>query len=134
MEEGQAEVQPIKQEVKEEEDDDDEGKDQEKTYEPIEEEEEKDIKLVKDEEREEDEEERLERAMEVKIIAIIEGKGREETLKKKLAKANAKVYKWMAGIEPQEIGRTISDWDKLSLLKMVEMADQEIREHPEKSI
>jgi hypothetical protein len=36
----------------------------------------------------------------------------------------------MAGIEPSEIGRTISKLDKMSLLKMVEMADQETREHP----
>jgi hypothetical protein len=40
----------------------------------------------------------------------------------------------MAGIEPDEIGRAIGDWDKLSLLKMVEMADQEIRGHPQKFI
>jgi hypothetical protein len=55
-------------------------------------------------------------------------------LKKKLAKANEKVYKWMAGIKPNEIGPTIGGWDKLSLLKMVEMADQEIREDPQKSV
>jgi hypothetical protein len=72
--------------------------------------------------------------MEVKIIEIIEGNSREETLKRKLAKANEKVYKWMAGIEPTEIERTIGDWDKLSVLKMVEMADQEIREHPQKFV
>jgi hypothetical protein len=96
--------------------------------------EQKDIKLiVKDEQQEEDDEESLERSVQVKIIAIIEGNAREETLRKKLENANIKVYKWMAGIEPTEIGRTIGDWDKLSLLKMVEMADQEIREHPEKS-
>jgi hypothetical protein len=58
----------------------------------------------------------------------------KETLKEKLAKATGKVYKWMAGIEPNEIGPTIEEWDKLSLLKMVEMADQEIREHPQKFI
>jgi hypothetical protein len=40
----------------------------------------------------------------------------------------------MAGIEPNQIEGTIGEWDKLSLLKMVEMADQEIREHPQKSI
>jgi hypothetical protein len=56
----------------------------------------------------------------------------EEKLETKLAKATAKVYNWMAGIEPNEIGQTIGDWDKLSVLKMVEMADQEIREHPQK--
>jgi hypothetical protein len=59
---------------------------------------------------------------------------REKELKEKLAKANEKVYKWMAGIVPNEIEGTIGEWDKLSLLKMVEMADQEIREHPDKFI
>jgi hypothetical protein len=39
----------------------------------------------------------------------------------------------MAGIAPNEIGPTIKEWDKWSVLKMVEMADQEIREHPKKS-
>jgi hypothetical protein len=39
----------------------------------------------------------------------------------------------MAGIGPNEIEGTIGEWDKLSLAKMVEMADQEIREHPQKS-
>jgi hypothetical protein len=33
---------------------------------------------------------------------------------------------------PNEIEGTIGDWDNLLLLKMVEMADQEIREHPQK--
>jgi hypothetical protein len=59
---------------------------------------------------------------------------REEPLEEKLEKANGKVYKWMAGIEPNEIGQTIGEWDKLSLLKMVEMADQECREYPEKFV
>jgi hypothetical protein len=69
----------------------------------------------------------------IKIVEIIENsRTRAERLKEKLAKANGKVYKWMAGIEPTEIGQTIGEWDKLSLLKMVEMADQEIREHPTK--
>jgi phosphoribosylamine-glycine ligase len=67
-------------------------------------------------------------------IEIIEEKAREEALAEKLAKANEKVYKWMAGIEPNEIEGTIGDWDKLSLLKMVEMADQEIRVHPQKFV
>jgi hypothetical protein len=58
----------------------------------------------------------------------------KETLEVKLENANEKVYKWMAGIGPNEIEATISEWDKLSLLKMVEMADQEIRQHPQKSI
>jgi hypothetical protein len=66
-------------------------------------------------------------------IKIIEENARKEILKEKLAKANEKVYKWMTGIESNEIGQTIGDWDKLSLLKMVEMANQEIRENPEKS-
>jgi hypothetical protein len=59
---------------------------------------------------------------------------RKETREEKLAKANRKIYKWMAGIQPNEIGGTIGDWDKVSLLKMVKMADQEIREHPQKFI
>jgi hypothetical protein len=67
-------------------------------------------------------------------IEIIEEKPREETLKIKLENANEKVYKWMAGIGPNDIGETIGDWDKLSLLKMVEMADQEIREYPQKYV
>jgi hypothetical protein len=132
----------------EEEDDEEEGEEGQKD-----DEEKKDIKLLKYEEKEEEEEEEPmdkgeaevqpikkevkeeeDELMEVKIIEIIEGKSREETLKKKLAKANKKVYKWMAGIEPNEIERTIGDWDKLSLLKMVEMADQEIREHSEKLV
>jgi hypothetical protein len=119
----------VKNEQQQQDDEDGDGEEEE------EDEEKKDIKLIKDEEQEEeDEEERQERLMEIKIIEIIEGNSREETLKKKLAKANEKVYKWMAGIEPTEIGQTIGDWDKLSLLKMVEMADQEIREHPQKSV
>jgi hypothetical protein len=73
-------------------------------------------------------------SMEIKIIKIIEGNSREEILERKLAKANGKVYKWMAGIEPTEIGATIGEWDKLSLLKMVEMGDQEIREYPQRFI
>jgi hypothetical protein len=132
----------------EEEDDEEEGEEGQKD-----DEEKKDIKLLKYEEKgEEEEEEPMDKGeaevqpikkevkeeedelMEVKIIEIIEGKSREETLKKKLARANEKVYKWMAGIEPNEIERTIGDWDKLSLLKMVEMADQEIREHSEKLV
>jgi hypothetical protein len=65
----------------------------------------------------------------IKIVEIIENsRTRAERLKEKLAKVNGKVYKWMAGIGQKEIGQTIGDWDKLSLLKMVEMADHEIRE------
>jgi hypothetical protein len=121
-------------EVKEGEDDDKEDEVEEEE-EDDEDEEKKDFKLIKDEQQEEeDEEERRERLMEVKIVEIIEGNSREEKLKKKLAKANEKVYTWMAGIGPNEIGQTIGDWDKLSLLKMVEMADQEIREYPQKSV
>jgi uncharacterized FlaG/YvyC family protein len=57
---------------------------------------------------------------------------REETLEEKLQKATAKVYKWMEGIEPNQIDATLGDWNNTSLLKVVKMADQEIREHPEK--
>jgi hypothetical protein len=109
-----------------------------------------------DEEEEEDEEQEMEEGDDeeedqpiadkkeekpIKIKEEIEGiednpfaMSREETLKIKLENANEKVYKWMAGIEPNKIGKTIGDWDKVSLLKMVEMADQEIREHPQKFI
>jgi hypothetical protein len=59
---------------------------------------------------------------------------REDTLEEQLHKAIAKVYKWMAGIEPNQIGPTLEGWDNSSLLKMVEMADQEIKQHPEKFI
>jgi hypothetical protein len=57
-----------------------------------------------------------------------------ETLEEKLQKAQEKVYKWMAGIEPQQIGPTLGEWDTVSVLKMVEMADQEVRQHPAKFI
>jgi hypothetical protein len=69
-------------------------------------------------------------AMEIEIIE----NPAEQTLEQKLAKATRKVHKWMAGIGPNDIEGTIGEWDKLSLLKMVEMADMEIREHPQKSI
>jgi hypothetical protein len=62
---------------------------------------------------------------------------REETLQaleERLAIAVAKVYKWMAGIEPNQIGPTLGAWDNSYILKMIEVADQEIREHPEKFI
>jgi hypothetical protein len=54
--------------------------------------------------------------------------------KEKLANANANIYKWMAGIEPTLIGPTLGDWDNASLLRMVQMADQEIRQYPAKFI
>jgi hypothetical protein len=54
-------------------------------------------------------------------------------LEEKLSKAQAKVYNWMAGIEPNQIGPTLGKWDNSYLRKMVEMADQEIRENSEKS-
>jgi hypothetical protein len=97
-----------------------------------------------DEDSEDDEEEEEPIADEkeekpIKIKEELEGiednpfaMSREETLKIKLENANEKVYKWMARIAPNEIGQTIGEWDKLSLLKMVEMADQEIREYPQK--
>jgi hypothetical protein len=75
---------------------------------------------------------------EVKIEIIEEenplANPKEEALEERLAKANNKVYNWMAGIEQNAIGPTIEDWDKLTLLKFVEMADQEIRENAEKFI
>jgi hypothetical protein len=124
----------------EEDDEDEEKKDiklklvkyeeEDEEEEPMEEEREEEFRPLKKEAKEQGEEE----LMEVKIIEIIQGNSREEKLKKKLAKANEKVYKWMAGIESNKIEGTIGKWDKLSLLKMVEMADQEIRQHPQKSI
>jgi hypothetical protein len=91
-----------------------------------------------EEEEQEEEDGSIKQEVKEEIIEGIEENpfinSREETLKIKLENANEKVYKWMAGIETNEIGRTIHEWDKLSLLKMVEMADQEIREHPEKFI
>jgi hypothetical protein len=127
-----------KDEEEEEEDDEGEEGEKEKEYDEDEEEEadedeeKKDIKLiVKDEQQQQEDEERLERLREAKMI---EGNSCKEALTEKLAKANEKVYKWMAGIGPNEIGQTIGDWDILSLLKMVEMADQEIREHPQKFV
>jgi hypothetical protein len=100
----------------------------------IEEVEDGDIILMEDDEQHE---ERREDSIE---IAIIEenplANPREETLEleERLAKACKKVYDWMAGIGPNEIEQTIEGWDKSSLLKIVEMADLEIREHPEKSV
>jgi hypothetical protein len=86
-----------------------------------------------DEEQQEEKKAKGEEEGSIKIESTEEN-SRHKTLKRKLAKANEKVYKWMAGIEPNEIEGTIGDWDKLSLLKMVEMADQEIREHPQKFV
>jgi hypothetical protein len=60
----------------------------------------------------------------------------EEMLQKanaKAQKANAKVYhKWMAGIERNQIGPKLEEMDTLSVLKMVQVADQEIKQHPAK--
>jgi hypothetical protein len=92
----------------------------------------KEDKPIKEEKKKEEGEEE---SMEVEgIEANPFANSREETLKLKLENATEKVYKWMAGIEPNEIGGTIGEWDNLSLLKMVEMADQEIREDPQKFI
>jgi hypothetical protein len=124
----------------EEEEEEDESIGEEKEEKPIKEEEEKilneeeenaDKILIEDIQIKQEEDEGL---IKVEIIENPFDNSREEILKKKLSKANEKVYKWMAGIEPNEIGQTIGEWDKLSLLKMVKMADQEIREHPQKFI
>jgi hypothetical protein len=120
----------MEEEEEEEEDEDEEEDEEDDQHEKEEEEGQADVQVIKKKVKEEEEDE----LMEIKIIEIIEGNSREETLKRKLAKANKKVYKWMAGIEPNQIEGTIGEWDKLSLLKMVEMADQEIREHPDKFI
>jgi hypothetical protein len=106
--------------------------------ETIEEEEDDDIIVIEDEveQREEDKEEGGQ-SIEIETIENenpLANAKREERLEVKLEEANGKVYKWMAGIGPNEIEGTIGDWDKLSLLKMVEMADQEIREHPQKFV
>jgi hypothetical protein len=60
-----------------------------------------------------------------------EANPRMETLEEMLQKAIAKVYIWMAGIAPHQIGPTLEGWDNAAL---VQMADQEIRQHPEKFI
>jgi hypothetical protein len=110
-----------------------------------EEEEDDDIIIIEDEEEQEkeevvpiddDEDQPIKQEVKEEImeIEIIEENPREETLQEKWEKDNKKAYKWMAGIGPTEIEGAIGDWDKLSLLKMVEMADQEIRENPQKSI
>jgi hypothetical protein len=56
---------------------------------------------------------------------------RVETLEEMVAQA---YYKWMAGIEPHQIGPKIDEMDKSSVLKMVQIADKEIREQPTKFI
>jgi hypothetical protein len=59
----------------------------------------------------------------------------EKTLKEMLHEADAKVYyKWMARFEPNQIEPKVMEMDNAELLKMVEMADQEVRQHPEKFI
>jgi hypothetical protein len=58
-----------------------------------------------------------------------------ETAKEKLQKVQAKAYyEWMAGIKLNQIETTIKDLDTDSVLEMVRIADQEIRQHPEKFI
>jgi hypothetical protein len=60
-----------------------------------------------------------------------EANPRVETLEEMLQNAIAKLYIWMAGIEPNQIGPALEGWDNAAL---VQMADQEIRQHPEKFI
>jgi hypothetical protein len=120
------------EEKEEEEDNDDEENEEVKGVEKVDEEENDDEIVIEDEDQPAEEHKG---SMKVEINeqnTLLNS--REKELKEKLAKANEKVYKWMAGIEPNEIEGTIKDWDKLSLLKLVEMADQEIREHPDKFI
>jgi hypothetical protein len=88
------------------------------------------IPVSEDEQQHEEEEVQEEGSIKIEIIE----NPQEPTLEEQLAKANKKVYKWMASIEPQEIGRTLWEWDNVSLLKMIEMADQEIRENPQKFV
>jgi hypothetical protein len=120
------------EEKEEEEDNDDEENEEVKGVEKVDEEENDDEIVIEDEDQPA-EEHKGSMKVEINEQNTLPN-SREKELKEKLAKANEKVYKWMAGIEPNEIEGTIGDWDKLSLLKMVEMADQEIREHPEKFI
>jgi Ca2+-dependent lipid-binding protein len=64
-----------------------------------------------------------------------EANPRVETAKEKLQKSQAKAYyEWMAGFEANQIESTIKDLDTDSVLEMVRIADQEIRQHPEKFI
>jgi hypothetical protein len=58
-----------------------------------------------------------------------------------LQKANEKVdegsenvYKWMAGFRQEEIGQKLTELDNGTVLKMVEMADQQIRRNKDKSV
>jgi hypothetical protein len=82
-----------------------------------------------------DEEKNVEKENEVEEVPLEnEASPRGDTLEEQLHKAIAKVYKWMAGIEQNQIGTTLEGWDNSSLLKMVEMANHEIREHPAKFI
>jgi hypothetical protein len=133
------------QEENEEEEDNEEGQDEAEDDDEEEDgiivsEDEEDIILIDDE----DDEIKVEPKQEVKQ-EVTKGKTigtppaneatpKEEILEEKLQNANAKVYKWMADIEPNQIGPTLEEWDTDSLLKMVEMAEQEIRQHPAKFI
>jgi hypothetical protein len=113
-------------EEKSSDDEEDDGTDQEES----DDENEENMQLIKDEEKDEKD------AKGTIKVEIIENPfdNSEQTTEEKLEKANEKVYKWMAGIEPNKIEQTIGDWDKSSLLKLVEMANQEIQLHPQKYI
>jgi hypothetical protein len=56
---------------------------------------------------------------------------KEETLEEKFAKT---YYEWMARIEQNQIGPKVVEMDMASVLRMVEMADQEVRQHPAKFV
>jgi hypothetical protein len=53
-----------------------------------------------------------------------------ETIEQLLVKGkNERVHKWMAQIDQNKIGETVTGMDKWDLLRLVEMADQEIRQN-----
>jgi hypothetical protein len=53
-----------------------------------------------------------------------------ETIEQLLLKGkNERVHKWMAQIDQSQIGATTTGMDKWDLLRLVEMADQEIQDN-----
>jgi hypothetical protein len=46
-------------------------------------------------------------------------------------KGNENVYKWMAGVRHEDIDTKLTELDNATVLKMVEMADQQIRRNKE---
>jgi hypothetical protein len=59
----------------------------------------------------------------------------EETLEETVQKAVAKgYYEWMERFESNQIEPKVMGMDTATLLEMVKVADQEVRQHPEKFI